>query len=108
VAPGLLAPAQCEALAALWADESAFRSPSSCRTRYGAGEYRYFRYRCRPDHGAARALYPPLAKVANAWAEALAKEERYPPTLKGWLRRCHAGDQTKPTPLLLRLWAGRL
>jgi hypothetical protein len=108
VAPGLLAPAQCEALAALWADESAFRSHVIMQNHgYGQGEYRYFRYPLPDPITALReALYPPLAKVANAWAEALAKEERYPPTLKGWLRRCHAGDQTKPTPLLLRYGPG--
>ena len=108
VAPGLLDPAQCRALSALWSDEAAFRNHVVMqRHGYGQGEYRYFRYPL-PDLVATlrEALYPPLARVANAWAEALGKEERYPPTLKAWLRRCHAGGQTKPTPLLLRYGPG--
>ena len=108
VAPGLLDPAQCRDLSALWSDDTVFRNHVVMqRHGYGQGEYRYFRYPL-PDLVATlrEALYPPLAKVANAWAEALGKEERYPPTLKGWLRRCHDGGQAKPTPLLLRYEPG--
>ena len=32
--------------------------------------------------------------------------ERFPPTLAGFLRRCAAAGQTKPTPLLLHYEAG--
>lgn len=108
VAPGLLDPALCQALSALWSDDTVFRNHVVMQNHgYGRGEYRYFRYALPGPVAALReALYPPLAKVANAWAEALGKEERYPPTLKAWLRCCHAGGQAKPTPLLLRYGPG--
>jgi hypothetical protein len=108
VAPGLLDSGLCRALPALWSDDAAFRNHVVMQNHgYGQGEYRYFRYPLPEPVAALReALYPPLAKVANAWAEALGKDERYPPTLKGWLRRCHAGGQAKPTPLLLRYGPG--
>jgi hypothetical protein len=44
--------------------------------------------------------------VANRWNEALGHDRRFPPTLEGWLEECHAGGQTRPTPLLLRYGPG--
>jgi len=53
-----------------------------------------------------RTLYPSLVPVANRWAEALGKPERFPDRLEQYLARCHAGGQTRPTPLLLRYGPG--
>ena len=52
------------------------------------------------------ALYPPLATLANSWAERLGDDIRYPATLRAFLERCHRAGQTRPTPLMLRYGAG--
>ena len=108
VAKSLIDPADCRALAALWPQTSAFRKHIVMqRHGYGQGEYQYFTYPLPgPVERLRQALYPQLASVANRWNEALGKDKRFPPTLAGWLEECHAGGQTRPTPLLLRYGAG--
>jgi uncharacterized protein len=108
VMPRLLAPAECAAIAAMWNDEASFRSRvHMARHGFGRGEYRYFAYPV-PDHVAQlRAkLYPPLARIANVWAERLGQAQRFPETHLEFLDRCHAAGQTRPTPLLLRYGPG--
>jgi hypothetical protein len=107
VIPGLLTPAECAAIAALYPDESHFRSHIvMARHGFGRGEYRYFGYPL-PDlvAGLRTALYPPLAEVANAWAARLGGP-RYPGTHAEFLAACHAAGQTRPTPLLLQYGPG--
>jgi uncharacterized protein len=108
VAPGLLGPTECRALAKLWADKARFRSHVIMqRHGYGQGEYQYFTYPLpQPIEELRQTLYPPLAEVANRWNEQLGLAKRFPPTLQGWLRQCHAGGQKRPTPLLLRYGPG--
>jgi len=108
VAKGLIDPADCRALAALWPEKSAFRKHIVMqRHGYGQGEYQYFTYPLpAPVERLRQALYPALAGVANRWNEALGGEKRFPPTLKEWLQACHEAGQTRPTPLLLRYGAG--
>ncbi len=108
VAPGLISPDECEALAALWADESRFRKTVVMEQHgYGQGRYRYFSYPLpEPVERLRRSLYPGLADVANRWNEELGLPGRFPPTLEDWLRQCHAGGQQRPTPLLLRYRTG--
>jgi len=77
------------------------------RHRYGEGCYRYFaRPLPRLVQRLREGLYPPLARVANGWQEALGSDSRFEPTLAGFLTRCHAAGQERPTPLLLRYQAG--
>jgi hypothetical protein len=108
VAKGLLGPAECAALSALWPQTDLFRKKIVMQSHgYGQGEYQYFRYPLpEPVARLREALYPALADTANRWNEALGKPGRYPASLEAWLKRCHDGGQTRPTPLLLRYGAG--
>jgi uncharacterized protein len=106
--PKFLTRSDCEALVALYVDDRRFRKRiEMARHGYGDGSYGYFGEPLPPLVAAMReALYPPLAKVANAMMADLGREHRYPPTLGGFRRRCRAHGQTKPTPLLLHYEAG--
>jgi hypothetical protein len=105
--PAVLAPEECDQLAALW-DEGEFRSRIEMRRHgFGEGEYKYFA-RPLPEAIASlrEAFYPPLAEAANRWAEMLGSDDRYPPSLDELIEDCHALGQDKPTPLILRYEAG--
>jgi hypothetical protein len=99
--------AECAALAAQF-DDGRFRSRVDMRRhRFGEGEYKYFDAPLPALVDAARhALYPPLAALANDWAGRLGEEAGYPAELDEFLARCHAGGQTRPTPLILRYFEG--
>ncbi|HWG79386.1 MAG TPA: 2OG-Fe(II) oxygenase [Stellaceae bacterium] len=102
--PALLDRDECRALAALYANEGAFRSRVVMqRHGFGRGEYKYLRYPLpAPVAELRRGLYPLLAPVANRWCEALREEARFPAALDDYLAECHAAGQTRPTPLILR------
>ena len=72
------------------------------RHGFGRGEYQYFRYPLPPLVETLRTtFYRPLATIANAWNARLGIAERFPSALGEFLRRCHAGGQLRPTPLIL-------
>jgi hypothetical protein len=104
---GLLTPAQCAELTALYDDASLFRSRVIMgRHGFGRGEYQYFAYplpslveRLRGDS------YTRLLPTANRWNEQLGLAHRFPDTHAEFLARCHAAGQARPTPLLLRYGA---
>jgi uncharacterized protein len=104
----LLSPEECRAIAALYADESSFRSHiHMARHGFGKGEYRYFKYPLPDLLGELRtALYPHLAGVANEWNRRMEIDERYPDDHASFLKRCHDAGQTRPTPLLLQYVPG--
>jgi uncharacterized protein len=104
----LLDPAECRALAALYAGEAGFRSRVvMARHGFGQGEYKYLSYPLPPDVAELRkALYPRLAPTARRWYEAMGRKGDIPPTLDTYLKRCHDAGQTRPTPLLLRYGEG--
>jgi hypothetical protein len=106
--PGLFDRATCRAIAAAYADDGLFRSRVvMARHGFGRGEYRYFAYPLPFDLAPLRAaLYSHLAPLANRWNERLEVAARYPATHAQFLARCHAANQTRPTPLLLRYGAG--
>lgn len=104
----LLSPEECETIAALYSDESHFRSHvQMARHGFGKGEYRYFKYPL-PEllSGLRTALYPRLADLANEWSGRMRIDERYPADHASFLDRCHKAGQTRPTPLLLQYVPG--
>jgi len=108
LAAAILSPAECEALAALYASEDRFRSRVvMARHGFGRGEYKYFAYPLPEAITALRtALYLELALIANRWNETMRIEVRYPDDHAAFLRRCHRAGQTRPTPLLLQYETG--
>ena len=106
--PELLDDSKCTAIKALWDRRERFRSEvAMARHGYGRGAYRYFDYPL-PElvAGLRAALYPPLARIANRWAEALGTGISYPGDHDDFLARCRGAGQTRPTPLMLRYEAG--
>jgi len=104
----LLDARSCTALRRAFTEDERFRSTIVMGPRrYGEGRYRYFAYPLPPVVEALReALYPPLASIANRWAESLGGEPSFEPKLADFLRRCHAEGQQRPTPLVLHYEAG--
>ena len=108
VLPQVMGRQACEELAALYDAPDRFRSQViMARHGFGRGEYRYFAYPL-PDRVAAlrTRLYPPLARIANAWHARMGIERRFPGDHAAYLAECHAAGQTRPTPLLLRYGPG--
>ncbi|WP_343518188.1 2OG-Fe(II) oxygenase [Sphingomonas sp.] len=108
VLPGLLSPSACAGLATAYDADAPFRSTvTMARHGFGRGEYRYFAYPLPPLVSALRsALYPYLADIANRWHDRMGLERRFPASHDEFLAECHAGGQTRPTPLLLRYGPG--
>ena len=108
VLPALLGGGECDALAALYAEEAGFRSHvHMARHGFGRGEHRYFAYPLPPPVAGLRAaLYPRLVPVANRWHERMGMAVRFPVDHAEFLARCHAAGQRRPTPLLLQYGPG--
>jgi len=108
VTPPLLSVEQCRALRTLYPREELFRSRVvMARHSFGQGEYQYLRYPLPPTVEALRqAIYPKLVAIANRWRAQLSEGEAFPATLDGYLRRCHAAGQVRPTPLILKYGPG--
>ena len=100
----LIRPAQCEALARLYAKEERFRSRVIMgRHGFGRGEYKYFCYPLPEVVAQLRTrIYPHLVAVANRWNAAMGAKVRFPDRHRDFIQRCHAAGQRRPTPLLLR------
>ena len=107
VIKGLISPAECDALAALYPIGGLFRSRVVMgRHGFGRGEYKYFSYPLPDLIGRLRsALYSQLAAVANRWNTAMGIDVRFPDQHAELIERCHAAGQLRPTPLLLQYGA---
>jgi uncharacterized protein len=104
----LLTSDECDAMIALYHQNEYFRSRIDMRRfRFGEGEYKYFHYPLPPLVQALReGVYPPLARIANAWSRALGETDEFPASHAQLLKVCSQHGQTKPTPLLLHYTAG--
>jgi uncharacterized protein len=107
VTPPLLDDARSAELIDLFDADERFRSTVvMSRHAFGEGTYRYF---AEPLPAVVQQLrvelYPPLARIANAWADDLG-ERAFPGTLDELLGVCAAAGQHKPTPLVLCYEAG--
>ena len=81
----MLSPEECRALAALYPDDTHFRSRIVMgRHGFGRGEYKYFSYPL-PDLIAELrpALYARLHGIANRWNETMGIDIRYPERARG-------------------------
>jgi uncharacterized protein len=108
IAPKLLSSETCRDLAALYPEDSRFRSRIVMGSHgFGKGEYKYFAYPL-PELIVAlrRGFYSRLAAVADRWNEAMGVSVRYPAEHDAFLARCHQAGQKRPTPLLLRYGPG--
>ncbi|GAA3090244.1 2OG-Fe(II) oxygenase [Pseudonocardia yunnanensis] len=105
--PPLLSPQQCSSVVAMFDEVERFRSTVvMARHAFGEGSYRYFADPLPPLVQTLREqLYPPLATIANRWAERLG-ERTFPTTLDDLLAECAALGQHRPTPLVLRYGPG--
>jgi hypothetical protein len=105
---GVLSADECQALVALYPEDSIFRSRVVMgRHGFGCGEYKYFNYPL-PDliQRLRTALYSRLEPVANRWNTAMGIEVRYPHSHDEFVHRCHDAGQQRPTPLLLQYGDG--
>jgi uncharacterized protein len=103
VASKVLEPAECREAAALFEQETLFRSRiQMARHGFGRGEYGYFAYPL-PDLVAALrvGLYERLVPIANRWNALMGLAARYPAEHADFIARCHAAGQTRPTTLML-------
>jgi hypothetical protein len=108
VLPGLLSAGECDGVAGLYDGSGGFRSRIvMARHGFGRGEYQYFAYPLPPLVEDLRtSLYPHLAPIANRWHELMGMAARFPAEHAAFLERCHAAEQRRPTPLLLRYGPG--
>jgi hypothetical protein len=106
--PRILNPDECRALADLFPQDEIFRSRVVMgRHGFGMGEYKYFSYPLPGVVSELRtALYRRLSPVANRWNLAMGIEVHYPEEHSGFIERCHAAGQLRPTPLLLQYGEG--
>lgn len=108
VAGRVLDDGECRTVAALYDDDSRFRSTiDMARYRFGQGEYRYFAHPLPEVVIRLRAAcWPYLLAVARDWAARIGAPAPWPDAFDDWLAMCHDAGQHRPTPLLLSYGPG--
>lgn len=106
--PNFLGRTDCLDLRAAYARDDLYRSTVTMqRHGFGKGEYRYYRYPLPPlVERLRRTCYPPLAKIANRWSDAMGHPTVYPADHEAFLAQCALAGQGRPTPLILRYGPG--
>ena len=104
----LLTADETAALKAMYPQEVRFRSRVVMRRHgFGEGEYKYFANPLPARVSTLREeLYSYLVPIANQWAEQTGSRQLFPESHQDMLTRCHAGGQTRPTPLMLKYVKG--
>ncbi|MCW3467119.1 2OG-Fe(II) oxygenase [Chitinophaga nivalis] len=106
--PQVLTAEECQTLIAAYEADNTYRKTIKMeRYRFGAGEYKYFRYPL-PEliTDIRQTVYPHLMEVANKWMEVLNIPTRFPDTHEALKDLCHAHKQTHPTVLILKYGKG--
>ncbi|TXK72389.1 2OG-Fe(II) oxygenase [Paenibacillus sp. N3.4] len=106
--PALLNRSECKDIIDTYEVSDYFRNTiDMARYRFGIGEYKYYDAPLPLSLQQMReGLYPELAKTANRWLEQLGMTSSYPAALTQFLDQCHAEEQTRSTPLILKYEAG--
>lgn len=99
---------ECDEFISQYNNEALYRKTINMeRYRFGLGEYKYYQY---PLPGLIQQLregiYPKLAPIANNWMRVLNIDQHFPESLAQLLELCHAQNQTRPTPLILKYGKG--
>jgi hypothetical protein len=104
----LLTDSEIDSITSMYSHESRFRSHIIMqRHGFGKGEYKYFANPLPPIVARLRReLYSRVLPTANKWQDDLGADKQFPNTLNGMLKRCHADNQRRPTPLVLKYGPG--
>jgi len=108
IIPEALTKKECEDLARSYHDPALYRKTIFMeRYRFGAGEYKYFKYPL-PSliNDIRQTVYPHIAPIANKWMEVLQIEQRFPRTHEELKQQCREKGQDKPTILILKYGTG--
>lgn len=108
ILPHVLNPSDCETLIQQYDAPHLYRSVINMqRYRFGKGEYKYFNYPLPATVKTWRTnLYTPLAHIANQWMRLLKIDTSFPAEHNTFIQDCHAVQQLRPTPLILKYEAG--
>lgn len=104
----ILSGTECDVLIQQYDNNQLYRKTINMeRYRFGLGEYKYFSYPL-PDliQQLRQNLYPHLAPIANNWMKALNIDKQFPLSHTELIEQCHAQNQNRPTPLILRYGKG--
>lgn len=108
VLPGFLTLEHCKSLISRFDNTGEYRKTVVMeRYRFGLGSYKYWDYPL-PDlvQALRESLYPKLAPIANLWMKVLRLDNCFPTSYKELQAACHAAEQRKPTPLILKYGEG--
>jgi hypothetical protein len=104
----LLTKGECEGLIKTYNTPELFRKTISMeRYRFGAGEYKYFKYPLPILIQEIReSIYPQLALIANHWMKVLKSDINFPEKHVDLQELCRQHAQDKPTVLILKYGKG--
>lgn len=108
VIPDLLNGKECAQLTGAYQADNTYRKTVSMeRYRFGAGEYKYFKYPLPPlINDIRQTVYHYIAPVANQWMELLKTGQQFPSTHEALKELCHDHGQVHPTVLILQYGEG--